>query len=138
MAGAVLRTGVRWRAPGGLLRAVRAAFASAGVLAVLGGTGWLAVAAAQRPSVLSPPSMRPPGPPLLHQPGAWVLGPLHGLLPGLTTVVSRLHSDFVVVLVVTGAGWALAWVGAPALRARVLLGASALARRCSYWDRRCR
>jgi hypothetical protein len=88
---------------------------------------WLVAAAAQRPSTLSPPSIRPPGPPLLHQPAAWVLGPLHGVLPGLTTGIGRLHSDVVVVLVVTGVGWALAWAAAPALGARVLLGSSALA-----------
>ena len=51
----------------------------------------------------------------------WLLGPLHGLLPGLTTSVARLHNDMVVVLIVAGVGWALAWACAPALRAGVLL-----------------
>ena len=127
MAGAVLRAGVRLPTPTSVARAARAGLASAGVAAVVGGVAWLVAAAAERPSVLAPPSIRPPGPPLLHQPGAWVLGPLHGLLPGLTTGVGRLHSDMVVVLVVAGVGWALAWAAAPALRAGVLLGASALA-----------
>lgn len=127
MAGAVLRAGVRPRVPRGLTQAVGTGFASAGVLAVLGGVAWLVAAAAQRPSTLSPPSIRTPHPPLIGAPATWLLGPLHGLVPGLTTGVGRLHSDMVVVLVVAGAGWALAWAAAPALRAGVLLGASALA-----------
>jgi hypothetical protein len=89
------------------------------VAAVLGSVAWLAAAAAERPSPLSPPTMRAPS--------AWVLGPLHGLLPGLTTSVARLHSDMVVALVVAGVGWALAWAAAPALRAGALLAASAAA-----------
>jgi hypothetical protein len=127
MAGAVLRAGVRLPTTAGVARLARGALASAGAAAVVGGVAWFVAAAAERPSTLSPPSLRPPGPPLIHQPAAWVLGPLHGLLPALTTGTGRLHSDMVVVFVLTGVGWALAWLAAPGLRAGVLLGASALA-----------
>ena len=127
MAGAVLRAGVSVRAAGGTVRAVRTGLASAGVLAVLGGVAWLAAAAAQRASTLSPPSIRTPTPPLIGSEPTWFLGPLHGLLPGLTSSASRLHSDMVVVLIVTGVGWALVWATATGLPSRVLLGASALA-----------
>jgi alpha-1,6-mannosyltransferase len=119
MVGAVARTGVRLRGPGSIAGAARAIPVAVGVSAVLGAVGWLAAAAAQRPSTLSPPSIRAPA--------AWLLGPLHGLLPGLTTGVGGLHSDLVIVLAVAGAGWAVAWVAAPAVRPAVLLGASALA-----------
>jgi hypothetical protein len=105
--------------PAGVTRRAAATLAAAGVAAVLGATGWLALAAAERPSTLSPPSIRTPS--------AWLLGPLHGLLPGLTTGVARLHSDMVVALVVVGAGWALAWALAPALRAGALLAAGGVA-----------
>jgi hypothetical protein len=127
MAGAVLRTGVLMRVPSGDARAARAVVASAGVALVVGGVAWLAAAAAQRPSTLAPPSIRLLHPPLVSRPVPWLLGPLQGLLPRLTTGSGRLHSDMLVVLVVTGVGWALAWVAAPALPARLLLGASALA-----------
>jgi hypothetical protein len=93
--------------------------AALGVAAVLGSVAWLAAAAAERPSPLSPPTVRAPA--------LWVLGPLRGLLPGLTTDVARLHSDMVVALVVAGVGWALAWAAAPALRAGVLLASSSAA-----------
>jgi hypothetical protein len=127
MAGAVLRVGVGVRAAGGFVRAARTGLASAGVLAVLGGVAWLVAAAAERASTLSPPSVRTPTPPLIGSEQTWFLGPLHGLLPGLTAVVSRLHSDMVIVLIVTGVGWAVAWAMASGLSSRVLLGASALA-----------
>ena len=127
MAGAVLRAGVGVRAAGGFARIARTGLASAGVLAVLGGVAWIVAAAAERASALSPPSTRTPMPPLIGAEQTWFLGPLHGLLPGLTTVVSRLHSDMVIVLVVTGVGWAIAWAAATGLPSRVLLGASALA-----------
>jgi hypothetical protein len=90
-----------------------------GAASILGAVGWLAVAAAQRSSTLSPPTIRTPS--------TWLLGPLQGLLPGLTTGVARLHTDMVWVLVVAGAGWALAWAAAPATRAGVLLAISAAA-----------
>jgi hypothetical protein len=127
MAGAVLRAGVSVRAAGTLVRAARTGLASAGVLAVLGAVAWLVAAAAQRPSTLSPPSIRIPDPPLLGHPPTWFLGPLHGVLPGLTTVTQRLHHDLVFVLIITGVGWAVAWAMANGLPSRVLLGASALA-----------
>ncbi|WP_187368816.1 hypothetical protein [Baekduia soli] len=84
-----------------------------------GAVVWVVLAAAQRPSTLSPPTLRAPA--------AWLLGPLHGLLPGLTSGVARLHFDLVVALVVAGVGWVVAWAAAPALRSGVLLGVSALA-----------
>jgi hypothetical protein len=119
MAGAVAPTGVRLRGLSDLARIARTGLLCAAVGAVLGAIGWLVAAAAQRPSTLSPPTIRAPA--------TWLLGPLQGLLPGLTTGVGRLHSDMVVVLVIAGVGWALAWAVAPAVRAGVLLAASALA-----------
>ena len=127
MAGAVLRAGVSLRSFGGLARAVRTALASAGVLAVVGAIAWLAAAAAERPSTLSPPTIRVPDPPLIGSEPTWFLGPLHGLLPGLTTISQQLHKDAVVVLIVVGVGWALTWAMATGLPSRVLLAASAVA-----------
>ncbi|HEV8151573.1 MAG TPA: hypothetical protein VGP78_01515, partial [Solirubrobacteraceae bacterium] len=99
-----------------------AAAGAAGTAAVLGAVGWLVVAAAERPSTLSPPSGRG------HLPHApWVLGPLRGLMPGLTSARGRLHTDLMVAFVVAGAGWLVAWLAAPALGTRVLLAATAAA-----------
>ncbi len=106
------------RVPLHAARSATAGVAAVGLAAVVAAVGWLVVAAAQRPSSLSPPSLRGSAP--------WVLGPLHGLMPGLTTAPGRLHSDMVVALVVAGVGWAAAWAAAPALRLRVLLAAVAL------------
>ena len=119
MASAPARTAVRLRAPMSLERAGLAALAGLGVTGVLGATAWLVAAAAERRSPLSPPTLRAPA--------AWLLGPLHGLLPHLTTGTARLHSDMVVALVVAGVAWALAWAAARGMRAGVLLAVSALA-----------
>ncbi|MGZ4268024.1 MAG: glycosyltransferase 87 family protein [Solirubrobacteraceae bacterium] len=119
MAGTVALPRAPDATPRRLLQALPAALPVAGVLAVAGAVAWLAAAAAARPSTLSPPTLRAPA--------GWLLGPLHGLLGHLTTGVARLHADMVVVLVVAGAGWALAWAAAPAVRAGVLLAGSALA-----------
>jgi hypothetical protein len=107
------------RGPRALARPLAGGLAATGVAAVLGAVGWLVLAAAERPSSLSPPTMRGDA--------GWLLGPLHGLLPGLTSTPSRLHSDMVAALVVAGVGWFAAWLAAPALRLRVLLGAVAVA-----------
>ncbi len=120
MASAPARTAVRLRPAMGLERAARAAAACLGIGGVLGSAGWLATAAAERRSTLSPPTLRAPA--------GWLLGPLHGLLlTHLTTGTARLHSDMVVALIVAGAAWALAWAAAPGLPAGALLAASALA-----------
>jgi hypothetical protein len=116
MATAVPRPRVPTVAPA---RIARQACVAAGVASVVGAVAWLAMAAAERPSSLSPPTIRTPA--------LWLLGPLHGLLPGLTTGAARLHSDMVVALVVAGVGWAVAWAAAPAVRPGVLIGASAVA-----------
>ncbi|MCW3016213.1 MAG: hypothetical protein JWO02_3305, partial [Solirubrobacterales bacterium] len=91
------------------------------LVAVLGALTWLVLAAAQRPTVLSPP---------VHRDGAaagWMVGPFHGLLSHASTVTHELHSDVVRVLIVVGAGWLVAWATAPALPVRVVAGAVALA-----------
>ncbi len=119
MAGAVATPQAPSPIPRRLVAAAPAAPAAAGVFAVLGAVAWIVLAAAQRPSTLSPPTMRAPA--------QWLLGPLQGLLPGLTTGVARLHSDVLVATVVAGVGWALAWAAAPAVRAGALLAASAVA-----------
>ena len=92
----------------------------AGVGAVLAAVAWFVLAAAERPSTLSPPTLRSPD-------AQWVLGPLSGLMPRLTSGVGSLHSDMVWVFVVAGVGWAVAWAAAPAARAGALLLASAAA-----------
>ena len=114
MASAPARTAVRLRPAMGVERAARAAAACLGIGGVLGSAGWLATAAAERRSTLSPPTLRAPA--------GWLLGPLHGLLLAhLTTGTARLHSDMVVALIVAGAAWALAWAAAPGLPAGALL-----------------
>src|ERR1700709_2717619 len=116
MASAVTRPGVPTAA---LARASQQAGAAFGIAAVVGAAAWAATAAAQRPSSLSPPTIRTPAP--------WLLRPLHGLLPGLTSGAARLHTDMVVVLIIAGVGWALAWTAAPTVRPGVLIAASAVA-----------
>ncbi len=116
MATAVPRPRVHSASPA---RVARQLGVAAGGASVVGAVAWLAIAAAQRPSSLSPPSIRTPA--------LWLLGPLHGLLPTLTTGAARLHTDMVIVTVIAGAGWALAWAAAPAVRPGVLLAASAAA-----------
>jgi hypothetical protein len=98
-------------------RPAAVAVGSAAVAAVLAATTWAVLAAAERPGTLSPPSLR------AHRTHPWVLGPLSGLLPHLSAGPGRLHRDMVVALVLCGVGWFGAWVAAPALGSRVLLGA---------------
>lgn len=88
-------------------RLVASACAIAGLSMALGASVWLVLAAAERPSVLSPPTLRSPQP--------WLYGPLHGLLPHLTTSVPRLQTDLDLALLVLFAGWLVAWAAAPAL-----------------------
>jgi hypothetical protein len=116
MATAVPRPRARTAVP---VRLAAQAGVAAGIATILGAVGWLALAAAQRPSVLSPPTVRTPA--------LWLLGPLHGLLPDLTTGIARLHTDMVVVQIVAGAGWVMVWAAAPAVRPGVLLAAGAAA-----------
>lgn len=119
MAGAVATLRAPSRIPSRLRTAAPATAAAAGAAAVLGAVAWVVAAAAQRPSTLSPPTLRAPA--------TWLLGPLHGVLPGLTTSVARLHSDVLVATAIAGVGWAVAWAAAPALRAGALLAVSAAA-----------
>lgn len=93
--------------------------AAAGLAAALGACTWLVLAAAERPSVLAPPTVR--------QPHRWILGPLSGLLPHLTSDRLRLERDLTTALVVLLAAWLVAWLTAPALPVRVVAGAAALA-----------
>ena len=95
------------------------AVAAAGLAAALGASIWLVLAAAERPSPLSPPTMRAPAP--------WLLGPLSGALPHLTTDVARLHADLTIALVVLTLGWLVASVGARALPVRVVAAVVGLA-----------
>lgn len=106
------------------LRAIPAALALGAVVVP---TAWLVVAAAQRPSVLSPPSVRPVG-----ADGAtpvyvtWILGPLQALHLHPATGVGALHRDLLKVLVVVGVAWLVAWIGAARLPLRVVAGAVVL------------
>lgn len=93
--------------------------AVAGLALSLGACTWLVLAAAQRPSVLSPPTLR--------SPQAWILGPLSGVLPHLTTSAHGLQGDLDVALLVLLGGWLLAWAAAPALPVRVVAAAVAAA-----------
>ncbi|MEP6953320.1 MAG: glycosyltransferase 87 family protein [Solirubrobacteraceae bacterium] len=89
--------------------------AVAGLAAALGACLWMVAAAAERPSVLSPPSLR--------SPQSWLLGPLHGALPHLTTAVPTLRADLDIALVVLFAAWLVAWACAPALPVRAVAAA---------------
>jgi hypothetical protein len=101
----------------GVRHNVRALVAAVAVAAVVLPVGWLVLLAAERPSVLSPPSVRGgPG-------AAWTLGPLRGLLGGGVTAPSVLHRELLLVLVIAGVAWVAAWITAPALPVGVLAGA---------------
>jgi len=98
-------------------RAARPLLPAVAVTAVVLAVGWLVTAAAARPSVLSPPAAR------AGAAGAWTLGPLRGLMSGVSTAPHLLHRAMLVVLLVVGAGWVVAWVTAPRLPTGVLAGA---------------
>src|SRR5947209_6520275 len=93
------------------------AVATGALAAALAASLWLVLAASERPSVLAPPTIRAP-----H---GWLLGPLSGLLPHLTSDPNRLHTDLVVALAVLLAAWLAAWLTAPALPVRAVAGAVA-------------
>src|SRR3954454_4457125 len=94
-------------------RAQTAAVAGGAALAgALGASLWLVLAAAERPSLLSPPTLR-----AAHR---WLLGPLSGALPGLSTDHTRLHADLTTALVVLFAAWVVAWACAPSLPVRAV------------------
>jgi hypothetical protein len=105
--------------PRGAVRFANRGAAAGALLAALGASTWLVVAAAQRPSVLAPPSLR--------QPHRWLLGPLSGLLPHLSTDPQRLHHDLLVALLILFAAWLVAWALAPALPVGVVGAAVSLA-----------
>ena len=110
----------RPRAGGGVVAlALARAGATVGLAAALGACLWMVAAAAERPSVLSPPSLRSPQP--------WLMGPLHGLLPHLTTGIPALRADLDIALAVLFGAWLLAWACAPALPVRVVAAAVAAA-----------
>src|SRR3954447_7150812 len=100
-------------------RLAAAAAATAALVTATGATLWLVLAAAQRPSLLSPPTIRAP-----HR---WLLGPLSGALPHLATGRDRLHADLTVALGVLFVAWLVAWATAPALPVRVVAGVVAAA-----------
>jgi hypothetical protein len=102
-----------------VVRAVRAGTAAAALATALGASAWLVLAAAERPSVLSPPTLR-----AAHR---WLLGPLSGALPHLSTSPVRLHDDYTTALVVMFAAWLVAWLTAPALPTRVVAAAVGVA-----------
>jgi hypothetical protein len=90
----------------------RAPLAVVGLTGAIGVCAWLALAAAARPSVLSPPTLRASG----H----WLLGPLAGVLGSITNNPPRLHDELAVALVALFAAWLLAWATAGALPLRVV------------------
>lgn len=93
----------------------RAAVAAAGLLTALAASAWLVLAASERPSVLSPPTIR-----AAHR---WLLGPLSGALGHLTTDPVRLRADSTIALAVLFAAWLAAWIGAAALPERLVAAA---------------
>jgi len=113
----VRRAPLALRRPRGSL--AEGAVGLAGIALALGASLWLVLAAAQRPSLLSPPTLRSPQP--------WLYGPLHGLLPHLTTAPVRLKTDLDIAVLVLFAGWLLAWIGARALPVRAVAAAVAAA-----------
>ena len=98
---------------------VAAGVAACGLATALGASTWLVLAAAERPSVLSPPTIR-----VAHR---WLLGPLSGALPHLTTDILRLRADYTTALVVLLVAWLVAWATAPALRVEIVAAAVGLA-----------
>lgn len=110
------RTTLAVRVP--LARAAAGPVAAMSLLVALGTSAWLVLAAAERRSVLSPPTLRAPAP--------WLLGPLSGRLAGLSTDPLRLRADLTTALVVLCAAWLIAWVSAPALPVKVVAAAVAL------------
>ena len=99
--------------------AVASVAAAGSLLVALGASAWLVLAAAERPSVLSPPTLR-----VAHR---WLLGPLSGVLPHLTSDPTRLRVDETIALVVLFAAWLAAWACASALPLRAVAVAVALA-----------
>jgi hypothetical protein len=116
-------TTLRARSPvvggAGLVRVATATVALGGLGGALGASTWLVLAAAERPSILAPPSIR-----AAHR---WLLGPLSGALPHLTTDVMRLHADWTTALVALFVAWLVAWAAAPALPVAVVAAAVGLA-----------
>jgi Glycosyltransferase family 87 len=96
-----------------------AALGACGLGAAVGATSWIVLAAAQRPSVLSPPTVRAP-----HR---WLLGPLSGALPHLTADPVRLRADMTAALIVLFVAWLVAWSAADALPLAVVAGVVGLA-----------
>ncbi|HET6507468.1 MAG TPA: glycosyltransferase 87 family protein [Baekduia sp.] len=93
-----------------------AVVASVGLALALATTAWFALAAAARPSVLSPPTLR------THAP--WLLGPLRGILDSETSIhVIHLQTGIAVGLGVLGLAWLIAWAAADALPYKVVFGA---------------
>jgi len=102
------------------VRAPAAALAGTALATAIGACTWLVLAASQRPSVLSPPTIKQPM-------DGWLLGPLHGLLSGLSSDRVRLRGDFTIALGVLFVAWLVAWMAAPALPTKVVAGAVGLA-----------
>jgi len=100
-------------------RPLATAAGSVGLLGALVSAGWLVVAAAARPSALSPVAERG------H--AAWLLGPLHGVLPGVSTDAHRLHTDMAIALAAMTAAWVVAWAAAPAVPLRAIVAVLAVA-----------
>src|SRR4051812_7393003 len=96
----------------GFSRLAGAVAATGALAAGAGATLWLVLAASERPSLLSPPTLRAP-----HR---WLLGPLSGALPGLSTDHTRLHADLTTALVVLFVAWVVAWACAPSLPVRAV------------------
>ena len=95
--------GLRRRAPVVRVSAGAVAETLGGALALgtlLAGSAGIALAAAERPSFLSPPTM--------HGSPAWLAGPLAGLWPALPRAIGSLRWDVTLALLAMVAGWALA------------------------------
>lgn len=96
---------------------LRVVSGGAALSALMVAIGWLVLAAAARPSVLSPPANR------VGAPAEWTLGPLRGVLTSTSTVPDVLRTQALVALVVVGVAWLVVWVTGPALPLRVIWGA---------------
>ena len=89
-----------------------ATVAGTALAVALGTVTWMALAAAARPSVLSPPSLRG------HAP--WVLGPLAGLLHTAPAPPAALQDHLTIGIAVLLGAWVLAWSTAGALPLRAV------------------
>jgi Glycosyltransferase family 87 len=102
------QTTVAIRAPGAFGSYVEGAVGAVALAGIVAGSVGIALAGAERPSFLAPPT--------LHGDAPWLAGPLAGLWPSLTRDIGYQRWDVTVALLAMTACWALAVACAPRVR----------------------